>query len=90
MKKELAESSKSLESSLEANLTLTNQIKELSDAHAHCKAEKELLKDEISSLTAKRLTFQGEIQRLKGGLSDLSAVKHVDAEKINELELKIS
>ena len=33
VKKELVESSKSLESDLEANLTLTNQIKELSDVY---------------------------------------------------------
>jgi len=35
------------------------------------------------------LGFQGEIQRLKGGLSNLSVAKHVDVEKINQSELEI-
>jgi len=44
VKRKLAESSKSLESALEANLTLANQFKELSDVHAHCKTEKRIFK----------------------------------------------
>jgi len=48
------------------------------------------LKDEIVSLTAKRLLFQAEIQRLKGGLTDLSATKHADVEKINQLYEKVN
>ena len=90
MKKELAESSKSFESAIEANLALTNQLKELSDVHAHCEAEEESLKDEIVGLTAERLSFQDEIQKLKGGLTDLSVAKHADVEMINQLEHKIN
>jgi len=57
LKRELVDFSKSLESALEANLTLNNQIKELSDVHAYCETEKESLKDEIAGMTAERLTF---------------------------------
>jgi len=41
-------------------------------------------------LSTERLSFQGEIKRLKGGLTDLFVAKHADAEKINQLYLKIS
>jgi len=86
VKKEFVDYGKSLESSLEANMTLTNQIKELLDVHSHCEIEKKSLKDEIAGLTAERLSLQVEIRKLKGGLTDLFATKQVDAEKINQLE----
>lgn len=65
---------------------MTNQIKELSDVHCHCDTEKESLKDEIVGLTVERLSLEVEIQKLKGGLTDLCVAKQADAEKINQLK----
>jgi len=83
----LVESSKSLEFTLEANLLLNTQIKELSVEH---ESAKESLNDEIARLSAKMLEFQSENQRLKEDLSNLSATKQANAEKIHHLHLKIS
>jgi len=61
---------------------LTTHIKELSNIHAQFDAEKVSLKDEIVGVIAKRLGLRGEIRRLEGGLSNLSAAKQVDMKKI--------
>jgi len=51
----LAELGKSLELAIEANSSLTTQVKELPNVNAQYEAEKESLKDEISNLTTERL-----------------------------------
>jgi len=48
--------------------------------------EKESFKDEIVALVAKDFPCKPKMKKLKGGLNDLSASKHVDSEKINQLE----
>jgi len=86
LKRKPVEFGKSLQFALDANLALTAQIKEISYVHSCCDVKKESLKDEICILAAEKLSLQAENEKLKGGLNDLSASKHVDSEKINRLE----
>ena len=65
VKREIPESKKNLESALKANVTLTNQVKEISNVYSRCDAEKESLKDEIAALVGERLSFQAENKKLK-------------------------
>jgi len=45
-----------------------------------------LFKDEIATLVVERFSLQAENEKLKEGLNDLSASKHADGKKINQLE----